>query len=102
MNTYKTSDHGFEYTIDEKGIVRWVSNGHVPPQESLEQIIADGQDIDIEANNDEREREIMAFLDEYRRNQPPQPSEEELFEMRAAFGTGTTVVNVFTGRRVHL
>lgn len=29
-------------------------------------------------------------------------SEEELFEMRSAFGTGTTVVNVLTGRKVTL
>jgi len=30
------------------------------------------------------------------------PSAEQLAEMRAAFGTGTTVVNVLTGRRTSL
>ena len=42
-----------------------------------------------------------AFLAEYRKQDTP-PSEEELFEMRAAFGEDTEVVNVFTGRKTKL
>ena len=31
-----------------------------------------------------------------------EPSAEQMYEMRSAFGKGTTVVNVFTGRRTRL
>ena len=40
-------------------------------------------------------------VDEYKRNQQP-PSAEELFEMRATFGEGTTVVNILTGSKTEL
>jgi len=40
-------------------------------------------------------------VDEYKRNQRP-PSAEEMFEMRAAFGEGVTVVNIITGRKTQL
>ena len=43
----------------------------------------------------------MVFLENYRRNYKG-PGEEEKTEMRAAFGTGTTVVNVITGKRTRL
>jgi hypothetical protein len=39
--------------------------------------------------------DITEWLKEYAAR--PQ-TEEELFEMRAAFGEGETVVNIFTGR----
>jgi hypothetical protein len=38
-------------------------------------------------------------LDEYRRHQPPQPSEEERAQARAAHGPGVDLVDVITGRR---
>jgi hypothetical protein len=46
-------------------------------------------------------RDVAAFLDDYRKNDSP-PDAEQLYEMRAAFGEGETVVNVFTGRETKL
>jgi len=47
-----------------------------------------------------RDRETQAFLAEYRRaNKGRKRSAEEIFEMRAAFGPGETVVDVITGER---
>ena len=43
----------------------------------------------------------MEAIENYRRNYTG-PSEEELFEMRAAFGTDTTVVDVLTGKKIKL
>ena len=54
-----------------------------------------------EATAAKREAQTAAFLDSYRKNYKG-PSEEEKAEMRAAFGTGTTVVNVITGQRTKL
>ena len=43
------------------------------------------------------------FLKRYREQQKNKVySEEELYEMRAAFGEGETVVNVVTGKRITL
>lgn len=42
---------------------------------------------------------VEQFLAEYREARKNHtPSEEELFEMRAAFGEGSTVVDVITGQ----
>lgn len=44
--------------------------------------------------------DMAAFTAAYRRQQANhEPSEEEKFEMRAAFGPGQTVVNVISGRK---
>ncbi len=43
------------------------------------------------------EIDVAEFLTEYRRNQKP-ATDEERFEMRAAFGAGATVVDAFSGR----
>jgi hypothetical protein len=46
-----------------------------------------------------RKWETQAFLDAYRERMANHvPSDEERFEMRAAFGEGVEVVNVITGK----
>ena len=54
-----------------------------------------------EATRIERDIQNAEFLAEYREQMKDyKPSQEEMAEMRAAFGAGTTVVDVFTGREV--
>lgn len=87
--------------IDADGIYRWCSSGRVPFDDMLESwelpksIIAKCQAArDIDDSN---------FLREYRkRMENYEPSGEELFEMRAAFGEGEVVVNVITGKKIQL
>jgi hypothetical protein len=44
-----------------------------------------------------------AFIADYKRRMANHVhSDEELFEMRAAFGPGETVVNIFTGKKTRL
>ena len=57
--------------------------------------------VDTEATTKAREEEVKKSLEEYRRNARP-ATEEELDEMRAAFGRGKTVVNIITGQEYHL
>jgi hypothetical protein len=54
-----------------------------------------------EASVAAREADDDKFFAEYRKNQRPL-SGEELFEMRAAFGPGETVVDVISGRKTKL
>ena len=51
-----------------------------------------------EATRIAREEEVNREIEEYRRN-PPRVTKEDLLEMRAAFGPGQEVVDIFTGHR---
>lgn len=79
----------------QDGVRRWRSNDAVIPP----CVYRDAGMECTPAHQAAYDREIAAFLDEYRRNQPPVPSDEEAFEMRAAFGPGVEVVDIITGRR---
>ena len=82
------------------GIIRWNSNGHIPPAEYVRLAAEIGLPVDVDACTRQRNEETAAFFAEYRRSQPAQPSREERFEARAAFGPGVNVVDVISGRRV--
>lgn len=91
--------------IDINGVLRWKSNDQVPPEEIIEDFRAVDMISDYTANlsHTVRRAEIGEFLRQYReREKNRQPSVEELFEMRAAFGEGTEVVNIVTGTKIKL
>lgn len=85
-------------TIDGDGIMRWKSNNSVPPADCLALAVYIGLLIDEVNSGVVRDAEQRAFLAAYRAN-PPKLTEEDKFEMRAAFGKGATVVNVITGKK---
>ena len=85
------------------GVVRWTSNNRVMPKDCRE-ILSHTAYRDLfseEASRAAEEAEAAAVLESYRKNYTG-PSEEEKAEMRAAFGTGSTVVDVITGKRIRL
>ncbi len=85
------------------GVVRWTSNNRVMPKDCRE-ILSHTAYRDFfseEASRAAEDAEIAASLESYRKNYTG-PSEEEKAEMRAAFGTGSTVVDVITGERIRL
>jgi len=85
------------------GIPRWKSNDRIPPKECLADFQLAGFDFDIERALNTSKKETGAFLDAYRKQMENYtPSPEELFEMRANFDEGTTVVNVITGKKIKL
>jgi hypothetical protein len=87
-----------EATITE-GVIRWNSNGTVPPIECVALAAHIGLPVDATACDRVRDAETTAFLAEYRKNQRGRkPSAEERFGLRAAHGRGARVVNVLTGR----
>ena len=81
----------------ENGVMRWHSNGQVPPEDVVDFAAFLGHPVIKFKNDAARRREQEAFLAEYRAKHV-EPSEEERFEARAAFGPGVKLVNVFTGR----
>lgn len=89
-------------TIDENGVAR-NRIGRVLMDDLLERLLMVTDEADEEATRAAREEEVAKSLEAYRKaNQNRRRSSEELNEMRAAFGTGTTVVDIFTGERIAL
>lgn len=85
------------------GVVRWKSNNRVMPKDCRE-ILSHTVYRDLfseEASRAAEDAETAAFLESYRKSYRG-PGEEEKAEMRAAFGTGTTVCNIITGERIRL
>lgn len=83
------------------GVVRWTSKNRVMPKDCRE-ILSHTVYRDLyseDASRAAEEAETAAFLDSYRKNYKG-PGEEEKAEMRAAFGVGSTVVDVITGERI--
>ena len=103
MTKYTTADFYIDETNAEFGpVVRWNSSNNVPPKDILADFLVAGY-IDqqtvvnsINANKVEQ----TAFLEQYVANRKKFGySDEEKFEMRAAFG-GEEVVDMFTGEVV--
>jgi hypothetical protein len=79
-------------------VVRWNSNDRIPFGDMLTEFANAGWITEQTVENSLAQRKIedrkaiQAYVDNYRG-----PSEEEMFEARAAFGAGARVYNVFTG-----
>lgn len=89
-----------EITIDEYGVARNCI-GRVLMSDMLEKVALLTDKVSVEATTVAREVEVAEEIREYKANRRP-PSDEELFEMRAAYGSGATVVDVLTGEEIHL
>lgn len=91
-----------EAIVEEDGAIKWASNGRYLMKDTMRNIIANGFDkFSVEATDAKRDAQNEAFIREYKANQKA-PSQEELAEMRNAFGAGTKVVDVISGRVVSL
>lgn len=86
-------------------IVRWVSNDTVPPTDCLQQMVIDGQITADQMTKSIEQKKVddAKFIAQYINARKRRGySSEELFEMRAAFGPGEEVVDVFTGMTIRL
>ena len=85
-------------TIDTMGVAR-NRIGRALMGDMLEKVVRVTDKVDAEATQKARDAEVEKSISEYReRMKNHKPSAEELFEMRAAFGPGAKVVDVFTGQ----
>ena len=94
-----------EYHLGPKGELRWNLSNNIVPGDILEMAVVDGT-IDIALRNrteEVRKVEDAEFFAQYRANREKYGySDEEKFEMRAAFGEGETVVDIITGKEIVL
>ena len=85
-------------TIDTMGVAR-NRIGRALMGDMLEKVVRVTDKVDAEATQKARDAEVEKSISEYReRMKNHKPSAEEMFEMRAAFGPGAKVVDVFTGQ----
>jgi hypothetical protein len=98
----KTTKEHFNSTYLDNNVIRWNSNNTVPPKDILADLCVAGY-ITSECLYDSiatKNIEDAAFLDQYVANRKKYGySDEEKFEMQAAFA-GETVIDVFTGEEV--
>ena len=88
-----------DMNIDEYGVATWKKSGNCVPDDVLEMLEYAGvTEIDRKATKEAEARHIEEFFKTYR----SEPDEEQLCEMRSAFGAGEVVVDVLTGRRFEL
>jgi hypothetical protein len=84
------------YTDDGK-VWKWDTNDRPVPLDAAKSY---GIPIDPEAQKAAEDAYVDAFITEYRdARKNYQPSAEEQYEMRAAFGSGKDIVDVITGQR---
>ena len=76
----------------------WSSNGNYLPADCAEILSHTDFPFSLEETNRARKAQNEAFLKNYRH----ETTAEERAEMRAAFGKGTTVVDVISGERISL
>lgn len=95
----KDLDEG-KITIDENGIARNCI-GRTLHDDMLEKVAKVSRKVNVEATRAARDEETAKVIEAYRASYTG-PSEEDLFEMRAAYGKGTTVVDIFTGKKIKL
>jgi hypothetical protein len=99
LDAIKLRQKFFDDTYLSNVVPHWKSNNQIPPKDILEFWAYCGHPFDFEQAEIARELETDRFLEEYRARMANHvPSGEELYEMRAAFGPGETVVNVITGQ----
>lgn len=87
-------------TIDENGIARNCI-GRILMADMLEKLALVTDKVDVFATTKAREEQVHKELEEYRATKRGY-TEEELNEMRVAFGAGTTVRDILTGEEITL
>ena len=80
------------------GAAFWNSNGRIIPADAAEILSYTDFPFSLEETNRAREAQTAKFLENYHH----ETTAEEKAEMRAAFGEGTTVVDILSGERIRL
>lgn len=87
--------------VEEDGAIRWIASGNYLPDDFCEKLEYAGYAFSRTATREAKDRQVDESLKAYR-SQKHTYSFEEMAEMRAAFGAGATVVDIFTGKAIAL
>ena len=88
-------------TVDEDGAISWKCNDRYLMDDFCEKLEYAGYHFSRTATAEKRAEQTRKSIEEYKKNQA-EPTEDELAEMRAAFGKGSQVVDVISGRVIQL
>lgn len=87
----------------EDGVAKWTSNNNVIPIDCYEPLVYSNilPRVYLDKNNDARKSESNKMISAYRKKQKGyKPSAMERAEMENAFGKGTPIADVLTGKRI--
>ena len=84
--------------VEEDGAIRWKTGSYLM-DDFCEKLEYAGYAFSRSATREARDRQVNEELKEYRK-QKRSYSTEEIEEMRAAFGSGQVIVDIFTGERI--
>lgn len=87
-------------TIDENGIARNCI-GRILMSDMLEKVALVSDKVDVEATTKVREEADRKSIEKYKRSRKGY-TQDELNEMRAVFGAGTTIRDIFAGEEITL
>ena len=87
--------------VDSNGAIRWKNNGNYLMDDYCEVLEYAGYPFSREATKAARDAQVAEQLADYKSN-PPMMTDEYIAEMRAAFGSGTSVVDVISGQQILL
>lgn len=91
-----------EYTVDDQGVI-YNCIGNIPSEDLREKLRYAGIEFDEQATAKAYDKKLKKDLEEYREKMMNHVyTEEEMYEMRSAFGTGITVVDAITGHEIYL
>ena len=90
-----------EIRTNTEGGAFWNKSGNYLPADCAEILSYTNFPFSLEATAKAREAQTAMQLEAYRKSYK-EPGEEEKAEMRAAFGSGSTVVDIITGERIRL
>ena len=90
-----------EIRTNTEGGAFWNMSGNYLPADCAEILSYTDFPFSLEATAKAREAQTAMQLEAYRKSYK-EPGEEEKAEMRAAFGSGSTVVDIITGERIRL
>ena len=89
--------------VEEDGAIRWISSGNYIPDDYCEKLEYGGYNFSREATKIKNDKQQSKFAEEYsERMKNYKPSEEELYEIRCAFGEGAEIVDIITGQKIFL
>ena len=90
-------------TIDENGVA-YNKIGRVVMNDMLEKLMyVAGDRVNEEATKVARDAEVKRSIEDNRKSMENHIyTDEEIFEMRAAFGTGKVITNIITGKSIRI
>ncbi len=103
IDKLQTQADSGEILLDQSNAAYWKSSGNYLPRDVAEILLHTTFKFNYENTLLAAKKQTEKFIEDYKKRMANyKPDEEELVEMRAAFGEGATVVNVITGQRIKI